>query len=90
MQLGTEASSVPNKLGSANFDLGIIAGTRSINLVLSTMMPKPDDGKGSVENSKFDGMRDHICLPVTHPFMMKNNKVIKQVFNYLNHDQFNR
>ena len=90
MQLGTEASSVPNKLGSANFALGIIAGTRSINLVLSTMMPKVDDGKGSVENSKFDGMRDHICLPVTHPFMMKNNKVIKQVFHYLNHDQFNR
>ncbi|WP_019028160.1 esterase/lipase family protein [Colwellia piezophila] len=90
VQLGTEASSVPNKLGSANFDLGIIAGTRSVNLILSTMLPKPDDGKVSVENTKLGGMRDHISLPVTHPFMMKNNKVIKQVLYYLNHGQFNR
>ncbi|KGJ93919.1 esterase/lipase family protein [Colwellia psychrerythraea] len=90
VQLGTEASSVPNKLGSANFDVGIIAGTRSINLLLSTMLPKPDDGKVSVENTKLGGMRDHISLPVTHPFMMKNNKVINQVLYYLNHGHFSR
>ena len=90
VQLGTEADSVPNKLGSADFDVGIIAGTRSINLILSTMLPKPDDGKVSVENTKLNGMRDHICLPVTHPFMMKNNMVINQILYYLNHGQFSR
>ena len=90
LQLGTEATSVPNKLGPANFDVGIIAGTRSINFILSTMLPDPDDGKVSVENTKLDGMRDHICLSVTHPFMMKNNMVINQVLYYLNHGQFRR
>ena len=90
IQLGTETDSVPNKLGAADFDLGIIAGTRSINIILSTMLPNQNDGKVSVENTKLAGMKDHICLPVTHPFMMKNNTAINQVLHYLNHGQFSR
>jgi len=90
MQLGTGQMSVPNKLGAANFDVGIIAGTRSVNLILSTFLPKPDDGKVSVENTKLEGMADHISLPVTHPFMMNNNGVIKQVIHYLTHGEFIR
>jgi len=90
MQLGTGQLSVPNSLGPANFELGIIAGTRSINLILSTMLPNPDDGKVSVENTKLDGMSDHISLPVTHPFMMKNKEVIDQVIWFLKHGTFER
>lgn len=33
MQLGTGQMSLPNTLGPANFDVGVIAGTRSINLI---------------------------------------------------------
>ena len=90
MQLGTDYLSVPNKLGAANFDVGIIAGTRSINLILSTLLPSPNDGKVSVENTKLEGMSDHISLPVTHPFMMSNNEVITQVLHYLTYGSFNR
>jgi hypothetical protein len=90
MQLGTERVSIPNMLGPANFELGVIAGTRSINLILSTMLPNPHDGKVSVENTKLDGMADHISLPVTHPFMMKNQKVINQVIYFLKHGAFKR
>ena len=32
---------------------------------------------------KLMGMKAHITLPVTHPFMMKNAKVIKQVVHFL-------
>lgn len=88
LQLGTESASVPNRLGAANFEVGIIAGYRSVNLMLSTMLPGPDDGKVSVENTKLDGMSDHISMPVTHPFMMKNNKVIDQVLNFLQDGAF--
>jgi len=87
-QLGTEKRSVPNSLGPAEFELGIIAGTRSINLILSMMLPNPDDGKVSVENTKLEGMSDHITLPVTHPFMMKNKDVIKQVIHFLKNGVF--
>ena len=52
LELGTGETSVPNQLGQANFDLGIIAGTRSNNLILSGMIPGVDDGKVSVENTK--------------------------------------
>lgn len=89
-QLGTDELSVPNKLGPADFELGIIAGTRSINLILSTMLPSTDDGKVTVENTKLEGMKDHIALPVTHPFMMKNKDVIEQVIHFLKSGTFKK
>jgi pimeloyl-ACP methyl ester carboxylesterase len=90
MQLGTGEMSVPNSLGPANFELGVIAGTRSINLILSAMLPDVDDGKVTVENTRLEGMADHLTMPVTHPFMMKNNQVIKQVIYFLRHGAFAR
>ncbi len=82
-ELGTDKQSVPKQLGPVDFELGIIAGTKSINLVLSTMLPNPDDGKVSVEHTKVDGMSDHIALPVSHPFLMKDDDVIAQVLAFL-------
>lgn len=90
LQLGTGALSVPNQLGAANFDVGIIAGTSSINWILSSLIPGTDDGKVSVERTMLDGMHDHIEMPVTHPFMMRNKKVIAQVLHYLQHGRFKR
>jgi pimeloyl-ACP methyl ester carboxylesterase len=90
MQLGTNPKSLPNTLGPANFELGIIAGTRTINLLLSTMIPNPDDGKVSVESTKLQGMADHIIMPVTHTFMMSNDKVINQVVYFLKYGKFRR
>lgn len=90
LQLGTGELSVPNRLGGADFDVGIIAGTHSINLMLSQMIPDIDDGKVSVESTRLEGMNDHLEMPVTHVFMMKNKKVIAQVIHYLQHGRFQR
>lgn len=87
-QLGTDSSSIPNRLGPVNFDLGVIAGTTSINLLLSLYLPNPDDGKVSVESTKIDGMRDFITLPVSHPFIMKDEAAIAQTIHYLHHGKF--
>ncbi len=87
-QLGTGESSIPNQLGSADFDVGIIAGSRSINFILSYLIPGIDDGKVSVERTKIEGMNDHIVIPTTHTFMMSNKHVIRQVVYYLNHGKF--
>lgn len=89
-QLGTGQFSVPNQLGPANFEVGIIAGTRSINLVLSQFLPGKDDGKVSVESTKLEGMKDHIEMPATHPFMMRNEKVIDEVIHFLQQGVFHR
>ncbi len=90
LELGTGETSLPNLLGRADFDLGVIAGTRSINLFLSSMIPGPDDGKVSVENTRLEGMRDHLEMEVTHPFMMRNNRVIDQVIYFLENGEFSR
>ena len=83
MELGTAENDVPKNLGPVNFELGVIAGTQSINLLLSNYLPNPDDGKVSVESTKVMGMCGFIALPVTHPFMMTNDKVIDEVINFL-------
>ena len=88
LELGTEAKDIPQQLGQADFSVGIIAGTQSINLILSTMLPNPDDGKVSVASTKLKGMSDHITLPVTHPFMMQDEQVIAQTLHFLRYGHF--
>ena len=80
--------SVPNSLGPANFELGIIAGTRSINLILSTMLPNPDDGKVSVESARLDEMKAFLVVEAGHTFMMRNNLVIAQILSFLRDGEF--
>ncbi|MGM8933341.1 esterase/lipase family protein [Pseudomonas neustonica] len=89
LELGTGAEDVPKQLGQPNFSLGIIAGTQSINLILSTMLPDPDDGKVSVQSTKLEGMTDHISLPVTHTFIMQAPDVIAQTLHFLANGKFN-
>lgn len=83
MQLGTTVSGIPKSLGPADFELGIIAGTRSINLILSLFLPNPDDGKVSVEDTKLAGMKEHLLVPVSHPFLMRDAGVIGCVVRFL-------
>ena len=88
MQLGTAVTDVPKSLGPVNFELGVIAGSKSINLLLSAFLPNPDDGKVSVESTKVVGMCGFIVLPTTHAFMMKNKQVITEVIHFLKQGKF--
>lgn len=90
LQLGTGEASIPRSLGPVTFDVGIIAGYRSINPILSSIIPDRDDGKVSVESTRVEGMNDHIEMPVTHVFMMRNGKVLDQVIHYLHNGSFQR
>lgn len=88
LQLGTDEDSLPKQLGPAEFDLGVIAGDRSLNIVYSRILPGPDDGKVTVESTKVPGMRAHITLPVTHTFMMMQPNVVEQVISFLRNGHF--
>ena len=87
-ELGTGPDSVPRSLGPARFEVGIIAGSRTINLILSQFLPNPDDGKVSVESTRLAGMRDHIVVPVSHPFLAERDVAIEQVLEFLETGQF--
>jgi pimeloyl-ACP methyl ester carboxylesterase len=90
MQLGTGKDSVPNSLGPVTYPVGVIAGSSTINPILSQMLPNPDDGKVSVERTKVEGMSDHLIVPVSHPFLMRNSEVIAQVKSFLKKGKFLR
>ncbi|PKF61847.1 alpha/beta hydrolase [Psychromonas sp. psych-6C06] len=88
MQLGCTQRGISQQLGRANFELGIIAGKRTVNPILSLIIGGQNDGKVSVESTKLAGMKAHITLPVTHAFMMFNNKVIQQIVHFLRKGEF--
>jgi triacylglycerol lipase len=88
VQLGTADEDIPNTLGAVDFELGVIAGTKTFNPFLSLFLPKPNDGKVSLESAKVEGMADFIALPVNHSFMMRNDEVIRQVINFLAEGNF--
>ena len=88
LQLGTDAKSIPSTLGPVDYPVGIIAGDKTFNPILSQFLPNPDDGKVSVESTKVAGMADFLIVNVSHPFIMKDDRVIAQTIYFLKTGKF--
>lgn len=87
-QLGTDSSSVPQKLGPVDFELGVIAGSKSLNPLYSLIIPGKDDGKVSVDRAKVAGMADFLVVPYSHTFITRSPEVAEQVVYFLRNGRF--
>lgn len=87
-QLGKGEDSVPLSLGPANFELGVIAGDRSIDPITSAVLEDPDDGRVSVADTKIEGMNDFVLVHHSHAFMMRMQKPIALTIAFLRDGSF--
>jgi len=87
-QLGKGADSVPLALGPANFELGVIAGNRTIDPIVSAILDDPDDGRVSVADTRLEGMDDFIVVEHSHAFMMRMRRPIELTLSFLKTGRF--
>ena len=87
-QLGKGEGSVPLALGPAEFELGVIAGNRTIDPITSSVLENPDDGRVSVEDTKLDGMADFVVVEHSHAFMMRMQRTIELTIEFLETGSF--
>ena len=88
MQLGTDENSIPSSLGPVDFELGVIAGTGTINLLASAMLPNPDDGKVSVAATRVDGMDDFLVVKNSHRYITRSDVVLRNAEAFLKTGRF--
>lgn len=90
LQLGTDSNSVPSQLGPVSFQLGIIAGSKTVNPLLSMFILGVNDGKVSVSRAQVAGMQDFIVMPYSHAFIMRHKAVIEQALYFIQRGCFAR
>lgn len=88
-ELGTDPYSIPSSLGPVTYPVGVIAGSRTINPILSQYLPNPDDGKVSVASARVDGMTDFLVVEASHPFIMRDTRAIQETLTFLKAGSFN-
>lgn len=81
--LGTDPESLPNRLPAADFEVGVIAGTWTVNPLGSLLIPADDDGTVSVASTRLEGMADFVTLPVTHTFILRSREAARQTLAFL-------
>lgn len=82
-QLGTDDNSMPKQLGPVNFELGVIAGTGTINIFTSALLPSPDDGKVSVASTRVEGMTDFLIVGNSHRYIARSDIVFRNTAAFL-------
>src|SRR3954469_3945078 len=88
-QLVTRRDTATNALfPPVDYPVGIIAGNRSVDPISSRLLPKPHDGRVSVENTKLDGMADHMVIGTSHPWLPGDRVAITQTIAFLRDGKF--
>jgi pimeloyl-ACP methyl ester carboxylesterase len=86
--LGTSEGAWPGGLPPAGFEVGIIAGTRSINPVFSALLPGENDGSVSVASTRLAGAAGFLTVPHSHTFIMRSRRVHDETIGFLRTGHF--
>jgi pimeloyl-ACP methyl ester carboxylesterase len=88
-QLGTvRDDTLDAMLPRIDYPVGVIAGNRSTDPLASAWLPKPHDGRVSVEGTKLAGMADHIVVGASHPWLPRSAPAIEQTIAFLRDGRF--
>ncbi|MBR0821276.1 alpha/beta fold hydrolase [Bradyrhizobium liaoningense] len=89
-QLTTTQDPVLAALPPPDYAVGVIAGCRTIAPIASTfVLPRPNDGRVSVESAKLADMADHIIVKASHTGLPRNTVAIEQTIAFLHDGHFN-
>lgn len=86
----TTAYGISNVLGKPDYEVGVIAGDRTIDPLSTLIIPGADDGKVSIESTHIDGEKDHIILHANHATMPMNAAVIIETAHFIRYGFFKR
>ncbi len=89
LQLSTKQDQALRSLPAVDYDLGIVAGCRSVDPISSIfILPNPNDGKVSVDHTRLDGMTDHTTVKATHSGLLRHPIAIDQTIAFLREGRF--
>jgi len=88
-QLTTEQDDRLTSLPPPDYAVGVIAGIRSIDPIASRfILPRPNDGRVSVQSSKLANMTDHVTVKASHTGLVRHPVAIDQVIAFLREGRF--
>lgn len=89
-QLVTTPFLLRDIVGEIDFELGAIAGNRSLDPLGSWIIGSPNDGKVSLTSALPEEAAAGIVLPCTHTFFPANKRVWAECLNFLRFGHFSQ
>jgi triacylglycerol lipase len=88
--LGTDPQGFARTLPIPSYEVGVIAGTRTVNPLDPLLVAGASDGAVSVASTQLKGMSDFITVDATHSSIRRKPEVHAQVIAFLRSGRFER
>ncbi|MDA9448572.1 MULTISPECIES: esterase/lipase family protein [Bradyrhizobium] len=86
---GLELTTAIRALPTVDYPAGVIAGNRFIDPVAGLLvLPKPNDGRVSVQSAMLAGMTDHVVAKASHTGLPRHAAAIEQTIAFLRDGRF--
>ncbi len=87
-ELITNQKNFKDNLGSPYYEVGVLAGDFSIDLLSSLLIKGEDDGKVSLESAKIENMTAYKTLSASHFSIARKKITILETINFLKYGKF--